>query len=1164
MQFSIPIYQRKDGPTLHWVTLGLGEHTRHARGRNTMKIQQGLVRDLVKVIEGVKARELEQFELHRGLSLERVHMELSLKGGGRRRKIAGTFPLVLEPRWINGEERRFVVYHPHRQGSWFPLERREELSSQAATFFQRDWVELDDEEIAELKTEGRDRLRIIAFSARPASILDELPDRKQSVWDDLEVDLFSRKGKKKNKKRGYKVLPKIAVNLSPQAADGALSVGLAREPYRKQLQLLLGGGKLASTLVVGPPGVGKTTLLNRWLVDRLEADGYPAHRNLDRVHDVWSLSGRRLIAGMSYFGDWEERCIGILQDVMTRRCVLWVEDLVTWSRLGRTRDSDRCLADFFRGPLARGEVVMVGECTPEALQRLEDEAPGFAEQFTRLNVHETEPGETLSMMLHAGRELEQRYRVAFGPYAYRTVLELGGSLFPGQAFPGKALDLQRQIARDYGTRAEEEEEQRATIGAAEVVALLSKRTGLPSVLLEPSRSLQAEEVRETFERRVMGQGQAVEVAVELVTRIKAGLVDPGRPYGVYLFTGPTGTGKTELSRSIAAYLYGDPSRLLRFDMSEFSHAGAPGRLIGDRHHPEGLLTSQVAERPFCVVLLDEIEKAHPSVLNLLLQLFDEGRLTDASGRRADFTHAVVIMTSNLGARIQTPVGFGEVRVEEVMHDVAKAVQAFFPPELFNRMDRIVPFGPLTAKVAVRIVRKELSLLLARRGLTDRNITAYATESVIERLVAEAFDPRDGARSVKRYIEDHLGTLLTQHITSHRRAAMESLRLYVGGGEFQVHVDALKEVDPQVEALELESVMQLPTHDLEAMIPEALEQIEVLQGSAEVTQVSERLRHHLRQHNLGHDAHANPVWILDVMRQRLSAFAQRLKEAIEAREAEPGLLEELRLFAREPKLRGPGQRRRAVLDARLMRGGMERMVRPELLEILADVYFLKRALVKVHEEGQHEVFVELLRVGQARAGGVDWFGTPRRGLLEWLAEAYAERDGGLESLALSARYGEPPQGVHPSDLQEALSAPVHHLVMRKVGLCALERFRGEVGCHVRRAMSVRPELIRVRVWPAPPGVSPLDVIREHQEGVVAFQEALEARAPLPPNPERLLPLVRQVVWDPPADGGRATPVDLEDYALGYSETTQVSRLGDLLPTLWQLQMSAVGRSEEGAT
>ncbi|MBZ0234733.1 MAG: AAA family ATPase, partial [Deltaproteobacteria bacterium] len=328
----------------------------------------------------------------------------------------------------------------------------------------------------------------------------------------------------------------------------------------------------------------------------------------------------------------------------------------------------------------------------------------------------------------------------------------------------------------------------------DAVALAARETGLPEHLIRLDAPLDPAEVEKHFAARVIGQPEATAAATELVLKVRAGLVDAARPLGVYLFTGPTGTGKTELATAMAEYLYGDTRRLLRFDMSELSGGDAVARLIGDRWSPEGLLTQRIREQPFAVVLLDEIEKAHPSVLALLLQLFDEGRLTDAAGDVASFRHAAIVMTSNLGARAAAPIGFGD-GTGAVMGEIARAVREFFPPELWNRIDRVVRFQPLTPEVAARVVDKELAKLMARRGLRERNVFVYAGRALRERAVAQAFDPRYGARTVKRWLEDQVATSLAEALATAPPARLTVARLRDEGGNVAVELEQLPEARP---------------------------------------------------------------------------------------------------------------------------------------------------------------------------------------------------------------------------------------------------------------------------------------------------------------------------------------------------------------------------------
>jgi ATP-dependent Clp protease ATP-binding subunit ClpC len=1122
MYVTIPIYEAKNEGIITWTTLSLGRHCFSRSGRNAVKIQRALVADLKKAMAELLPGDLERFQLPRGMQLERLHLELTLRGE-KRRQIAGLYPVVLEPRWASKQNRMVIAYHPLRQQEWFPVGEDEPLEAQASLFFQKAWVDLNDEAVAALESNKKDLIKTISFSAETKTLLDLLPKKDRGVWDDLEAD--PDKKQKPEHSGTLQVLPKIGTNLTLRAVENALPLGVPRSPYREQLQKLLLGEKKRPALVVGPPGSGKSTILNRLVQDRLEADDYEMHRNLDRIHDVWLVSGKRIIAGMSYVGDWEQRCIDLVEDAKRKRIILWVDDIHAFGRIGQTRHSDRNLAEFFRGPLSRGELTIIAECTPEQLQRLEDDAPSFAALFVRIHVQPTTAGETLRMIMHEARQLEQKHRVQFDPFSFRTVLELGGSLFPGAAFPGKALDLLRELAK----QADVEQKDERRLEPKHVVGLLSKKTGLPELLLRGEDKLDAADLADKFERHVMGQPVAVEAACDLILRIRAGLTDPLRPYGVYLFTGPTGTGKTELATAIASYLYGDPARLFRLDMSEYGSADAMVRLIGDRFSPEGLFTQHVLDQPFSAVLLDEIEKAHPLVLNLLLQLFDEGRLTDAAGNTADFRHTVIVMTSNLGAKQRAAVGF-EGDPESVLFDIARAVKEFFPPELFNRIDRIVPFRPLSKETALKIAEKELSRLVARRGLVDRSIFVDANKSVLERIVREAFDPQDGARPVKRYIESRIGSLLTGEIVKSKAATLRIFRLFDNREGFRLHTDDLEEVEPKSARYALEPLLDESPLELKKHLAGALAFVKRLLESRDVTELADRIQGELEAHNRGATEGSDLLYHLESTRQRLFDLKDKMEFLLDAHKDAPGPVEQ-------------------GFDGRLARTHVPRLARDEMLECLGELQFLRRALRKVTDPQQHAVFVELLRIGHPRHAGRLRAKDAGAGigLLESLASIYASREE-LDTFAMRLDDGRILDGRSAEDLPNADLAQV---VLRLVGLCVRDLFEDEDGCHVAESLTLGRELVRVRVLSVDTALSPRKIIEAHLKMRREFERALEdGISPLPQSPDALRPAVRVIRF------AEDTPptVEVEDYRLNYSAKVRVRSLGEILEKLWLLRMS----------
>jgi hypothetical protein len=402
----------------------------------------------------------------------------------------------------------------------------------------------------------------------------------------------------------------------------------------------------------------------------------------------------------------------------------------------------------------------------------------------------------------AARRLEANHDVEFAEDAVQAALDLTRRFEPYRALPGKAVRLLEETAQLAST-----EDDHVRLSRDDVVGAFARRSGMPLSMLSDEVGLRTEDVRTFFEERVLGQDDAVAAMVDVVAVIKAGLNDPGKPLGTFLFVGPTGVGKTELCKALAEYLFGSRDRVLRFDMGEYAGGDALPRLVGSawRKEEQGELTRRVREQPFCVVLLDEVEKAQRDVFDVLLAALGEGRITDAAGRTADLRNAIVVMTSNLGAsrRESTGIGFadsdaGEERERRRRHFVEQA-EKFFRPEFVNRIDRILAFDPLGRDTIRRIARREIGRLLMREGITRRQLLVEIDDDVVDRLADAGFHPQYGARPLHREIERAVIHPLAHLIVEQRPEPGDLVRLRVEGDRVALAVHRVREPRPAAPA-----------------------------------------------------------------------------------------------------------------------------------------------------------------------------------------------------------------------------------------------------------------------------------------------------------------------------------------------------------------------------
>lgn len=557
--------------------------------------------------------------------------------------------------------------------------------------------------------------------------------------------LKKRLVEKERRERAVAVLDSVAqaVHLTRKQYEGAPPPLVGRERELDLLRKLFSpnkDGERQSVVLVGHDRVGKSALLHGFVDAELGAGRSPV---------VYATSGAALIAGMSGLGQWQERVRRVMQAACDLGAILWFDDLGDlFSERGR---SSVDVPSALRPWIEQGKVSIVGEAHEDRIDKMERANVGFFAATSRLRVPPLDATTTLQAL--RARVAWDEKRTPDAPRleeaAHAPLVDLAERYLAYESFPGKAIRLYDELRAMHGAGSEKKR-----IGVDEMFEATSLRTGVPAFLLREDRALHLDEVVSQLRTRVIGQDEAVRRVAETVCVVKAGLSPRGKPLATFLFVGPTGVGKTELARALAELLFRDPQRMTRFDMSEYMDPLAADRLIrgSSEGRGEGVLTRKVREQPFCVLLLDEIEKAHPMVFDLLLQVCGEGRLTDAAGRTAFFHNAIIILTSNLGARERrAAVGFGDK--SETTDHYERALVSAFRPEFLNRIDRVVAFRDLGPEHKKTLVAMSLEKVRRRRGILEPGCALSVSDAAIETLGEAGYSPSLGARALRRHVEN---------------------------------------------------------------------------------------------------------------------------------------------------------------------------------------------------------------------------------------------------------------------------------------------------------------------------------------------------------------------------------------------------------------------------
>ncbi len=580
-------------------------------------------------------------------------------------------------------------------------------------------------------------------------------------------------------------LKHLATNLNLLARQDRVAPVYGRDQELQQvLEILCHRDRSNSVMLIGEPGVGKTAIVEG-LAHRIEFEAETVPSRL-RECQVVSLNMNSLVAGTMLRGMFEDRIQNVIREIKERsNLILFIDEAHTIVGAGSALGAPSDAANILKSVLARGEVRMIGATTLSEYKEYIQEDEALARRFRTVHVAEPSLEETRRILYNVRGRLERNYSVRFLDDAIETALEMSSRYQRHLHLPDKAIGWLDTAA----VRAEID--RRWEVQASDVIHVISSAAQIPRDMVFRDVGDRFGDIEQRLGRRVVGQKKAVEALARRLVLNKGPLKDGfDRPDGVLLFLGPTGVGKTELAKAAAEFLFGDEKKMIRIDMSEYQDGGVSvGKLIGMPRgivgsERGGILTNQLRDNPCSVVLLDEIEKASPSLLNVFLQAFDEGWITDGRGRRVYLSDAIVIMTSNAGSehfrKLESPMGFrsGHVPLDEIQGEIARELERRFSPEFRNRIDQVVLFQPLTKdevrEIAIKYIN-EVMATLARSGKT-----LSVEPAALDQLVTDGYSPAYGARFLKRVIDDKLKLPLSQ-----RWKASDIFRATLKDGQFSL-------------------------------------------------------------------------------------------------------------------------------------------------------------------------------------------------------------------------------------------------------------------------------------------------------------------------------------------------------------------------------------------
>lgn len=594
--------------------------------------------------------------------------------------------------------------------------------------------------------------------------LDEQPQERETTIHIFGPDMGN--SKKQKGKTDTPALTKYGRDLTAQAKNGELDPVIGRQIEIDRVIQILSRRKKNNPILIGEPGVGKSAIVEG-LALRIVANEIPALEN----KRIISLDIASMVAGTTYRGQFEERIKTVIKELNDHpEIILFIDEIHTLMGAGNAQGSLDA-ANILKPALARGEVQCIGATTINEYRTSIEKDGALERRFQQVTVQPTTADETYTILTRLSETYGQFHHVQYTQEALRACVNLTDRYITDRQFPDKAIDAMDEVGAWKGERLEAKGERRE-ITEADVARVVSQMSGVPVQRVAQAEGEQLRQMGNALSQRVIGQEEAVQKVVKAIQRSRMGLRDPRKPIGTFFLLGPTGVGKTHLAQCLAEEMFGNRNAIIRFDMSEYMEKHTVSLLVGAppgyvAHEDGGKLTEAVRRKPYSIVLFDEIEKAHPDIFNVLLQVMDEGRLTDRQGHIVDFKNTIIILTSNVGTRqlseFGTGIGFGADSLDDKATErmLTKALQRTFPPEFVNRLDDIIVFHPLNDEALAQILWLELRPLQVR--LEAMGYGLELSEETQQEILRLARDKQYGARPLKRAIQTLIEDPLTDKL-----------------------------------------------------------------------------------------------------------------------------------------------------------------------------------------------------------------------------------------------------------------------------------------------------------------------------------------------------------------------------------------------------------------